>query len=173
MYTPDRDIVVPEPGIPAPSSGAPLPVLLADEHAAVVAYYGNNVDPTWDGTTVRMVDVENADEPIAIVRFDRCYATLFGPPNDEAFSGHPLASRGLTPYAMFHVRFSSWVAAVERMNEVHPHHSSRPFREMTHYVLAFHDSTFECIARGYRVSRTRGSVVGALPLMKQALTAAG
>jgi hypothetical protein len=46
---------------------------------------------------------------VAVVRFDRPYAHMFGPPNDEAFHGHPLANRGLCPYAVFEVRDSSWL----------------------------------------------------------------
>jgi hypothetical protein len=51
---------------------------------------------SWESQTVRVLDQERSDEPIAIVRLD-CIAQMFGPPNDEASSGHPLASRGLHP----------------------------------------------------------------------------
>jgi hypothetical protein len=43
-------------------------------------------------------------------------AHTFGPSNDEAFSGHPLAARGLTPYGAFKIENSSWVRHLERMN---------------------------------------------------------
>jgi hypothetical protein len=45
-----------------------------------------------------------------LLEFSGCYAHLFGPPNDEAFSGHPLASRGLQPYRITEVKHSSWIA---------------------------------------------------------------
>ena len=48
---------------------------------------------------------------------------MFGPPNDEAFDGHPLARRGLRPYGAFEVTHSSWIRQLEQMNSVHPHHS--------------------------------------------------
>jgi hypothetical protein len=32
------------------------------------------------------------------------------------------------------------------MNTVHEHHSAEAFAQLAHYVFAFHDSTFECIA---------------------------
>ena len=55
-------------------------------------------------------------------RFEHCYAHMFGPPNDEALRGHPLAGRGLRPYAAFEIRQSSWLRRLERMNSVHPRH---------------------------------------------------
>ena len=54
--------------------------------------------PNWDATYVRMVAPDTPGEEIALVRFTRYSAFMFGPPNDEAFSGHPLASRNLSPY---------------------------------------------------------------------------
>jgi|GEM_PF-7085066 len=37
------------------------------------------------------------------------------------------------------------------MNTVHPHHRDEAFAELKHFVLPFHDTTFECVARGYAV----------------------
>ena len=86
------------------------------------------------------------------------YAHMFGPPNDEAFEGHPLSQRGLRPYAVFEVQASSWLASLERMNSVHPYHSAERFAKYKHFIFAFHDTTFECIAEGFSVSIHRGSV---------------
>jgi hypothetical protein len=46
------------------------------------------------------------------------------------------------------------------MNSVHPHHRPEACEALTHYVFAFHDSTFECVARGISVSLHRGSLRG-------------
>ncbi len=35
------------------------------------------------------------------------------------------------------------------MNSVHPCHRPEGYAKLRHFVLAFHDSTFECVARGY------------------------
>jgi hypothetical protein len=77
---------------------------------------------------------------------------MFGSPNDEAFHGHPLAERGLGPYGAYRVEDSSWIRRLERMNSVHPRHDPERFRALTHCVLSFHDSTFECVAEGVRFS---------------------
>lgn len=145
--------------IPQSSVGAPIPTIVAGEGTVAVFFYAQTVDPNWDGTTVRAVGPESAGEPSVIVRFHHCYAHMFGPPNDEAFSGHPLYKRGLRPYANFEVENSSWLRALEVMNSVHPYHNPDRFMEgRHHFVMAFHDSTFECIAAGYTVELARQSM---------------
>jgi hypothetical protein len=161
----DRDVVRPLPGIPQSSVGAPIPVVLCDENRTVVAFYLQDTPPGWDGSTVTVVSADSSDEPIAIVRFTRCFAQTLGPPNDEAFKGHPLASRGLKPYGSFEVVHSSWVRRMEQMNSVHPSHRSEVFADLRHIVLTFHDSTFECVCGGFDVRTTRGSIASVVPTM--------
>ena len=171
MYQVDeKDIVVKLDAAPQSSVGAPLPLLVSDEHKAVLAFYMEDMPEGWDGTTVRVISYD-AEEPVALIEFTRCYAQLFGPPNDEAFSGHPLAHRGLQPYGAYEVLNSSWLRGLERMNAVHPHHKPERFWERHHYIFAFHDSTFECVANGFEVIETRGSLKSALPLMAERLWA--
>lgn len=96
MYELDaRDRVVKLEDVPQSSVGAPLPVVVADEGTLQLAYYAEVPDPDWDGTYVREVDLRTED-PVILVQFEGAYAWSHGPPNDEAFAGHPLASRGLT-----------------------------------------------------------------------------
>src|SRR5215469_1427592 len=151
--------------VPQSSVGAPLPFLISDEHRLVLAYYLDEAPNGWDGSYVQIVGPTNVEEPIAVVRFAFCYAHLFGPPNDEAFQGHPLASRGLHPYGGFEVEHSSWIRRLERMNSVHPFHRPDLFWKLRHLVLAFHDSTFECLCDGYDVRLTRGSIESVVPEM--------
>ena len=167
MYRVDgRDRVVELRNVPQSSVGAPLPLVLADEHRVVIAYYLNDPPPDWDGTSPRAMDPVDSDEPIAIVQFDRCRGLMFGPPNDEAFSGHPLAARGLEPYGVFEVTDSSWIRGLEEMNAVHPNHDREQFLSgLRHLVFAFHDSTFECICVGFHFHFARGSIRSVLPKM--------
>lgn len=98
MYDVDlRDRVVPLSDVPQSNIGAPLPVVLANDYVAMVGFLLHVADPTWDGTSVRMVDLDSL-EPCALVTFAGPRALYLGSPNDEAFAGHPLASRGLGPY---------------------------------------------------------------------------
>ena len=143
--------------VPQCNSGAPLPVVVADEGNLVLAYVVNEPDPNWDGTYATAIDPSTPGLLFAIVTFQHPRAHFSGPPNDEAFSGHPLHARGLRPYAAFEVENSSWVRALEHMNRVHPNHSPRLFTDLKHFIFAFHDSVFECIARGYSVTLHRCS----------------
>lgn len=84
-------------------------------------------------------------------------------PNEEAIAGHPRADRGLEAFSAFEVKNSSWIRQLERMNSVRPYHDRvRFFESKRHFIFAFHDSTFECIANGFDVSMLSGSILGSL-----------
>lgn len=164
----DRDRVRALRGISQSSAGAPIPVVLRDEHSVAVAYYVDRIDPTWDGSAPpRAVSPTTTEEQIAIVHFKGCLACFSGPPNDEAFEGHPLASRGLEPYGAFEVLSSSWIREMERRNEVHRNHRGGWLAEYGHWALTFHDSIFECVAREFVVEQIEGTVAGAVRRMSE------
>jgi hypothetical protein len=171
MYESDElDQVVKLKDVPQSSVGAPIPIVLAGEHDVMLAYYLENVPDGWDGTTIRIVSSGTEDEPVAIVRFKRCLVHMFGPPNDESFSGHPLSSRGLGPYGAFEIVDSSWLRILERMNSVHEHHDKKRFLEnRKHFIFSFHDSTFECIAEDFTVEIAKGSVKGMVAHMLESV----
>jgi hypothetical protein len=164
MYEVDSlDVVVELHDAPRPDMGAPLPMVLCDEQHLLLAYIVSEPDPAWDGSYATVVSPESEGMAVACIRFKWPAAHMFGPPNDEALSGHPLADRGLHPYAVFEVHDSSWIRKLERMNSVHPCHNRERFLEgLRHFVFAFHDSTFECIADGFEVEVFRGSIRSAL-----------
>lgn len=135
MYTVDeKDRVIALEDFPQSSVGAPVPIIVSDEFTTAVAFYLQDTPEDWDGTQVHIVSRESEGEPLAIVRFSLCYAYSFGPPNDEAFSGHPLADRGLSPYGAFEVEDSSWLRQLERMNSVHHSHNPERFWRRKHYI---------------------------------------
>lgn len=171
MYEVDnKDQVIELHEVPRSSVGAPNPIVLAGEHDVFLAYYLQNTPEGWDGTTVRIVGADSEGEPVAVVKFKRCTAHMFGPPNDEAFSGHPLADRGLNPYGVFEVKNSSWIRKLERMNAVHPYHDKQRYMEnKKHFIFAFHDTTFECVAEGFTVDVTTGSVKSMVPYMLESV----
>ncbi|MEO2078277.1 MAG: hypothetical protein ABGX20_23355 [Bacillus sp. (in: firmicutes)] len=160
MYTVDkRDKVLPLSNVPQSSVGAPCPLVLSDEHTTVVAYYIQEDE----------IDFKSNIDPLAIITFRFCKSTMFGPPNDEAFRGHPLSSRGLEPYSAFIVKDSSWLRRLIKMNEVHPYHNLKLFEGYKHFILSFHDSTFECIAQDFEVEIVAETFSNAIALMKEKL----
>jgi hypothetical protein len=156
MYQVDeKDKVVPLEGVPQGSVGSPRPLVLASEGRVVLAYYvvSPEILQLPEGVRGRTI----GDEPFSVVLLRRCSAHMFGPPNDEAFAGHPLASRGLQPYGAYRIEHSSWIRQLERMNSVHPRHQPERYRQLNHLVFAFHDSTFECVCQGFETKTSEGS----------------
>jgi hypothetical protein len=156
MYQIDeKDRVVPLEGVPQGSVGSPRPFVIADEMTVVLAYY-LEIQEIWERPESERGNA-GGDEPFAIVLLKRCTAHMFGPPNDEAFAGHPLASRGLSPYGAYRIDRSSWIRQLERINSVHPRHQPERYRQLDHLVFAFHDSTFECVCQGFEARTSQGS----------------
>jgi hypothetical protein len=142
MYDVDgRDVLLRDDAIPTCDPGAPLPVVVADDLGATVAYFAPS-RVNWD--TARPEDL--GEEEVVVLRFRLVHSLMFGAPNDEALHGHPLADHGLEPYAAYRVRNSSWVRRLEQMNRVHRQHQPEHFSRLKHFILTFHDTTFECVA---------------------------
>ena len=162
MYEISADSPVEMTSVPQPSLGAPCPMICAGDNSLRLAFYIEDVSPEWHGTTPRAVSESEGTEACALVSFVGPIAHMLGPPNDEAFSGHPLYSRGLRPYRAFEVHASSWISALEKMNAVHPGHRASLFVEYKHFIFSFHDETFECIAWSFTISLHRGSIPSVL-----------
>lgn len=148
--------------VPSSSAGAPLPHVFADEGRLVVAYITNAPDPSFDGTNPRSVWPLTGNQSVAILTADPYLAFQFGPPNDEAISGHRLYPLGLRAYEAFEVRNSSWIASLEKANRVHSSHTPELFSDYRHFIVAFHDSTLEFIAKRFSTSLHNGAVLTVL-----------
>lgn len=152
--------------------GAPLPHVVASETSVYLIYLANEPDPTWDGTYVNVMDPRSADaQPLALVQFLGCRFFQFGGPNDEVMSGHPLYGKGLRPYGAHRVANSKWLAELQRINSVHSQYDPSSWADISHYLLLFHDSLFECLANGHRIERLRMSFGEAVDLASRRLIA--
>jgi hypothetical protein len=161
----DLDRVIELKDVPQSSVGAPVPIVLSDEYSVLLGYLVENTPLDCDDSYLHVVGSDTSDEALALVEFTAYRSFSFGSPNDEAFHGHPLAGRGLHPYGAFQVQYSSWIRQLERMNSVHHSHSPERFERLKHFVFAFHDSTFECVAEGFTVTEHEGSLESLLPLI--------
>ncbi|HEU4538114.1 MAG TPA: hypothetical protein VFS00_28530 [Polyangiaceae bacterium] len=132
--------------------GAPLPHLVCSDGKTFLAFAVRVHDPNWDGSYATVKSpADTTAEPLALVEFKRCVSAKLGAPNDEVFSGHPLAGRGLRAYTAQTVVNSPWLAELEAINRVHRGYRPEFWRSLKHYVFWFHDSTFECVAESYAV----------------------
>jgi hypothetical protein len=91
--------------------------------------------------------VYGGDDAVALVVFSGLEAHYFGPPHVDAVNRHPLHVRGVDIYGAFEVHDSSWIRELEQI-------AGRRI-EGRHFILAFHDTTFECIAHGFTTSMHR------------------
>jgi hypothetical protein len=130
-----NDAVVLLDDFPKMDFGAPLPEVTADASDLELSY---QVDGDIDARRAR-------------VKFHGAKAHYLGWPNEEVFVAHPLYERGLRPGAAFEVLNSSWRHELMTLNRAHPYHRDEHFAVYRHFVIPFHDETFECLARGYAV----------------------
>jgi hypothetical protein len=113
-----------------PDPGTPMP-LLAQGSSDLVLVFRAQTGP-------------GGEAKAGVVEASMCLVSQFGYPNDEALSGHPLWGHGLGFYGIHEVLDSSRVARFEAQNHVaFPGLTPPPKR---HFIITFHDETFECLA---------------------------
>ncbi len=125
-----------------PEAAVSNPVLFQTDYDAFLTF--NAVQTSVEGRR------HKAGTAVAEIR--RCSITQFGYPNDEALPGHPLYSRGLSAYGIFEVRNSLWVRQITERNRVS--FPNAPDSKKKHYIICFHDSSFECIADALKITVT-------------------
>jgi hypothetical protein len=154
------------------STGAPSPYLLKDEYRTFLTFF-LQVDrgPNWDGTLTVRNPSDGWSERIALVEFERCICSKMGTPNYEVLHGHPLSGKGLVGYEAMSVKNSKWLKELEAINSVHRCYRAEMWRDFNHYVLPFHDSTFECVARGFKVEEFQVPLPDVLEEICRRLTA--
>jgi hypothetical protein len=131
-------------------TGAPLPHVLSSGWRTFLLYVAHEPDPDWDGSYVREMRTMDIHR-IALVEFRQCSVYQFGVPNDEVIGGHRLWGKGLAPYAAHVIANSRWLAEMEQINKVHPSYQPDKWRALKHYLLIFHDESFECLASSYTI----------------------
>jgi hypothetical protein len=91
------------------------------------------------------------DVGLAVCRFPDCIVTKFGYPNDEARSAIP-RTRGFG-YDVCEVFESAWKQEIDQQNRyAFPNHAGYSKR---HFLILFHDSSFECLATSIETELTR------------------
>jgi hypothetical protein len=91
------------------------------------------------------------DAGLAVCEFPGCIITKFGYPNDEAWSAIP-RTRGIA-YEVCEVFDSEWNQEITRLNRYA--FPNTPESTKRHFLLLFHDSSFECLADDIKAQLTR------------------
>lgn len=152
-------------------AGAPMPHLMVSDTKALLAFFLSEPDPAWDGSYVTIKSPgDEQPQPLGLVEFEHCISTKLGTPNDEVFEGHPLNGKGLEAYGAQRVVNSRWLKELEKINSVHRMYRPEFWTDRNHYIFWFHDSTFECVARSFKVETYRISMKALLGLMVERMT---
>jgi hypothetical protein len=152
------DTVAPLGDVPQPSVESPCPIVLADDGQLFVLYVLKSKPEGWYDSWVKMTSSDSEGEPFAIIVFHRPLAYYLGIPDDEALHGHPLYRRGLRPHGAFEIENSSWQGALLKMRGLQAAHRIENYHRYRHFVLAFRDTTLECLAESYSIRIGTGSI---------------
>lgn len=147
--------------IPHPSVDAPRPIIVAGEDHLFVLYLLQSVPEGWYDTWVKIISPDAHGEPFALIVFHHPLLYCRGIPDDEALHGHPLYKRGLRPNGAFEIQNSSWQEVLMKMSPLQAAHRSESYHRYRHFVLAFQDTTFECLAETYSIRLGRGNILDA------------
>lgn len=126
--------------------GAPLPLVLADEQQVQLIFL-----KLIEGDIISENKLTNVD--IYVLTFNLCLKHCFGFPNDEALYGHPYRALGLESYAFYELENSDWLAELVKIErKAFPNYEvNKHWVNYKHYIITFHDSMFECVAKGYSI----------------------
>lgn len=153
MYRVNNDQVIELAKLPKPESGAPSPQVLATEHTIWLTYFISKSDPWYEKKYSKIwSDSEELciEDCIAVVQFETAQIHMFGGPSEESIVGRPLAERGLEYFRIGENTNSTWSKELEDMGG---------FSGARHFIFAFHDSTFECIAERFNVYIRHGDML--------------
>ena len=108
-----------------------------------------------------------ADSGVGVIEFKGCLQSKFGYPNDEAAEGHPLnmyfeEADGF--YDFYEVLNSPWQYELSQQNQKVFSSTNYTHR---HFVVFFHDSTFECLANEFFVSNYNESTASVLAKLSE------
>jgi hypothetical protein len=139
--------------MPAWETGAPLPHLLQNDNRTTVIYILSDKESYLDPPNEDVQGASGAPEWLGVVSFEGCVCSKMGTPNDEVFDGHRLWGKGFVPYEAMIVENSAWIRELEKINSVHRQYRSERWQQLHHYILPFHDCTFECVANGFKAKK--------------------
>lgn len=133
-----------------PDAGVSAAILLQSEYSVFLCFNAATIEKT--------AACSPSDPPrISVIEFKLCQMTRFGGPNDEGLPEHPLYSKGLSRamYSVCEVLNSSWAAAEaerQRKSAMRIRGDATSVKGCRHFLVSFHDSTFECLAKDLSVS---------------------
>lgn len=81
---------------------------------------------------------------------------------NETLDGHPLFRSGLEYYSAHVAENSPWIEEQKSIDSVRRRYREEHWARYVHYLLAFHDEIYECIATGFKTEETNESLTAAV-----------
>ena len=133
--------------VPEPEMGAPLPMVLSDEYRLSICYNQAKAS-SYQNKIITNADIAGELDIVAILRFQGPSIWKFGDPDENGQPFHPLADLGLMDFYAFEVKNSNWA-----------HRSMTGTFTNKHFIILFHDNTFEILAESYCVHSMKSEFV--------------
>ena len=129
--------------------GQSFPTIISDDHNLIITFYALD-----ECVSDELIQSSTAyDVGVYTIKFKEFSKYTFGFPNDEAIHGHPYYKLGMMPYSFYELKNSDWIRALENIDKVHPRYKHDKWKADKHYIITFHDNMFECVAKGFEVSK--------------------
>jgi hypothetical protein len=123
-----------------PETAASEPVLLQTERQTFLTF----------SALQKFSDGKYHEAGHAVIEFEKCNLRKFGYPYNEALPSHPLYEKGLHAYGIYRVINSEWIKQITEQNRVSL--PGTPESTANHFIFTFRNSTFECIAAGFKAT---------------------
>lgn len=114
-------------------TGAAMPSVISNDSELLVLFFDNS----------------DSKDNCIVLRFAQFLSFKFGLPNDEALNLHKYFHLGLKPYSFFELQDSDWFNEINIFNNW----DVNRWEDYKHYIITFHDNTFECIAKNFEFKK--------------------
>jgi hypothetical protein len=121
----------------------PEPVVLSNDSELYLAFFA-----------FRLVDDEHdktSEAEIIVIKIKHPLKHTFGAPSNETIQKHPCYKLGLKPCGFYEVKNSYMLRELEEIQKSHHHFHPDIFKKYRHFILTFHDNTFECVAEDFQL----------------------
>ncbi len=126
--------------LPQAAPNSPMPIVMSDEHTALLAYL----------IAVEPEDAATAGPRVALVQFARYHTFAFGPALPET-RAQLMTGAALRLPATYEVRRSTWIARLRRDDGENDRTPER-YGRLRHLLFAFDCCTFEGLSEDFTVS---------------------
>ncbi len=121
-------------------NGGASPMVVSNENQLYLIFYKDISEQSYN----------NYDDRY-IMKFGLYLKYNFGIPNNESLYNHPYGKLGVESYSFYELKKSPLLEEMESIEKLHPYYNKSNWLGYKHYIITFHDSMFECIAKDFKL----------------------